>query len=301
MNLRGVDLNLLAILDALLDEASVSRAGLRLGLSQPAASQALQRCRDLFGDPLLERVGGGMRLTPRADALRLPVKAILGEVEQLLGDEAPDVAALVQTVRVMMADPLALHYAPPLLARLRQSAPGITLVIEPWLGGQTALDAMARGSVDLALSLLPPVDRSFHREELLREEYVVAMARDHPAAAEFDLGRWLAYPHVVVSSEGKARGQLDETLEARGLSRRVGLVVSNFLLVPPVLKQTDLIALMPRGALPRDDAAIVTFEPPIPVEGFPLHLGWHARRGSDPGVMHVAGLIRAVMEYPRSP
>ncbi len=292
MNLRGVDLNLLAVLDALLDEASVSRAALRLGLSQPATSQALQRCRDLFGDPLLERTRGGMRRTPRAEALAAPVKAVLGEVERLVGAEPPDVAGLVQTVRLMMADPLALLLVPGLLARMRRTAPGITLVIEPWQGGRDALDAMARGTIDLALSLLPPVDRSFHRELVLQEEYAVAMARDHPAAADFDLERWLAYPHVVVSSEGKARGQLDETLEARGLSRRVGLVVSNFLLVPAMLRDSDLIALMPRRALPPGNSGIITRDPPIPVEGFPIHLGWHARRDRDPGVMHVAGLVR---------
>jgi len=153
MNLRSVDLNLLVILDALLDEAHVSRAATRIGLSQPAASAALERSRMLFDDALLERVRGGMRRTPRGEALRAPIKTILADVERLIDASAPDVGSLLQTVRLVMADAPAISLLPNLLAELARTAPGITLVLQPWHGAEAALGALARGSADLALSM----------------------------------------------------------------------------------------------------------------------------------------------------
>ena len=103
MNLRGIDLNLLVVLDALLAEAHVSRAAERLGLSQPATSAALERCRHLFGDRLLERSAGGMRLTARAEALREPLAAALAAVAATLQAEPPPLAELTAAVRELAA------------------------------------------------------------------------------------------------------------------------------------------------------------------------------------------------------
>jgi DNA-binding transcriptional LysR family regulator len=104
MNLRSVDLNLLVVLDALLDEAHVTRAAERLGLSQPAASAALDRCRHLFGDPLLERGRGLMRLTPRAEALREPIRSVLSQAEAVLGAPQTPLSEIRQVVRVVMSE-----------------------------------------------------------------------------------------------------------------------------------------------------------------------------------------------------
>src|SRR5271155_3933994 len=83
MNLTSLDLNLLVALDALLREANVSRAALRIGLSQPAASHALQRLRDLIGDPLLVRSGARMELAPRPQGRRGPLAQVLDQVGSL--------------------------------------------------------------------------------------------------------------------------------------------------------------------------------------------------------------------------
>lgn len=289
MNLRGIDLNLLVVLDALLAEAHVSRAAERLGLSQPATSAALERCRHLFGDRLLERSAGGMRLTARAEALREPLAAALAAVAATLQAEPPPLAELRRTVRIAMADAPGALLAPPLYAALRQSAPGLDLVIHPWRGAAAALEAMARGEVDLAISVLPPPGTSFRRRELFQETYVVAMRRDHPAAKRFDLDAWLSHPHLMVSSEGGRRGDLDEALERLGRARRVGMSVPSFLMARPMLLASDLIAMLPSRSFEREGLAV--FEPPIAIAGFPLHLGWHARHDKDPAVRHVAELI----------
>ncbi|MFC7553310.1 LysR family transcriptional regulator [Pseudoroseomonas wenyumeiae] len=155
MNLRGVDLNLLVILDALLQEAHVSRAAARLNLSQPATSSALDRCRHLFQDPLLERAGSRMRLTPKAEALRQPLRQVLEDMAAVLEAPAPPLSALQQTVRLVMADHPATLAAPALHAALARSAPGLTLVLLPWLSAAAALEALERGSADLAVSVFP--------------------------------------------------------------------------------------------------------------------------------------------------
>jgi len=296
MNLRGVDLNLLVVLDALLDEAHVSRAAERVGLSQPAASSALERCRHLFNDPLLLRGRGRMRLTAKAQALQQPLRDILGQVSALLDAPEPDLKSLTQTVRLITAE------LPPALVtgriyeQLRQTAPGLTLAVLPWQGAQATLEALAQGRADLAISVFPTIDADFARRELLRERYVVAMRRDHPAAAGFDLDRWLAFPHVLVSGRGETHGPLDEVLARFGRKRHIGLVVPSFLSVPPLLLSSELVALLPSRTLPPDEAGrFVTFEPPVEVEGFPLHLAWHRRSESDAAVQHIARLIEAVL------
>jgi DNA-binding transcriptional LysR family regulator len=293
MNLRAIDLNLLV----LLDEGHVSRAAARLGLSQPAMSSALDRCRHLFGDPLLERGRGLMRPTPKAEALRGPLKALLAQVEAVLDPPEIDLARLSQVVRIVMADHPGIAIVGALHQRLARSAPGIDLVVQPWHGAAAALDLLARGAADLAVSVFPALDPSFRRRDLLDEHYVVLMRRGHPAARRFDLERWLAYPHIVVSGRGDTRGALDDVLAREGRTRRVGLVVPSFLMVPPLVAGSDLIAMLPSHCLPPDAGkAFVVRDPPIAVEGFPLHLAWHIRRDRDPAVRHVAGLIEDLLK-----
>jgi len=296
MNLRSIDLNLLVILDALLDEAHVTRAANRLGLSQPATSSALDRCRYLFQDPLLERRKGGMRLTQKALALREPLKRLLNEVTVILDPPAVALADIKQTVRIVMADHPAVIVTRSLFSQLADTAPGIDLVIMPWHGAADVTERLARGEVDLAVSVLPPLGPQFQRVELLFETYVVAMRRKHPAARRFDLDTWLAYPHILVSGRGDRHGALDDVLAAQGRSRRVGLVMPSFLMVPPTLGSSDMIALLPRHCLPPDhEKTLAVFEPPVSVEGFPLHLAWHRRRDQDQAVQHIAQLIRACL------
>ncbi len=297
MNLRSIDLNLLVVLDALLDEAHVSRAAAKLNLSQPAASSALDRCRHLFGDPLLERGKGGMRLTPRADALRDPLKTLLAGIAAVVDAPEEPLAEIRRTVRIVTADHPGILIAGPLHRALAGSAPGIDIVIQPWHGASAALEALARGASDIAVSVFPSVDAAaFHCETVLEEHYVVAMRRDHPAARGFSLDGWLAYPHILVSGRGDTRSGFDDQLSALGRSRRVGIVVPSFLMVPPLLEESNLIAMMPSHCLPADAAArFHVARPPIPVPGFPLHIAWHRRRDKDRAVRHVADVLRDLL------
>lgn len=294
MNLRGLDLNLLVILDALLDEAHVSRAADRLNLSQPAASAALQRCRHLFRDELLERGRGTMRLTPKAEALRAPLKSLLAGIGDLVDPEEPSLADLRQTLRISMADYPAILITGPLQRALQSSAPGIDLVIQPWHGADAATSALIAGTTDIAISVFSGAVDDIHQQELLTEHYVLALRAGHPAIEGFDLDRWLAFPHILVSGKGEARSPLDTELARIGRTRRVGLVLPSFGLVLPLLQGSDMIAMLP-SRIVADQQDLVSLPVPIAVAGFPLQSGWHRRRTNDTGLRHVADLVAQLL------
>src|ERR1700676_5671917 len=134
MNLASLDLNLLVALDALLLEANVSRGAMRIGLSQPAASHALARLREVFGDPLLVRAGARMELTPRAQALRGPLAQALDQVRGLFVPDDFDATRSERQFRLMMPDLAVELLMPPLMEKMAQLAPNVRLDIVPWRG-----------------------------------------------------------------------------------------------------------------------------------------------------------------------
>lgn len=295
MNLRTLDLNLLVILDALLDEAHVSRAADRLNLTQPAVSNALQRCRAVFGDALLERGRGTMRRTARAEALRAPLKTLLSNVVALVDPPQVSLASIRQTIKICTADYPAIFVIKPLLQALTVDAPGIDIVVQPWHGASAAREALVSGASDLAVSVFPETDDDLQRKHLLDEDYRVVMRYEHPAASEFTLDRWLAYPHILVSGRGDMSSPADKILAEKGLKRRIGLVVPNFGMVPDLLKSTDMIAMLPSHCIPDADSDLVAFPPPITVGGFPLHIAWHKRRENDQGLQYIVAQLSAIL------
>lgn len=291
MDLRDVDLNLLVVLDVLLEERKLVSAARRLGIAQPSASAALERCRKLFGDPLLVRSGRGMELTARGQALREPVRALLTQARAVLGAPVDELATIERTVRIVATDIPALSLLQILWERTRSSAPGISLALLHWRESEDVIDALARDEADLAISVLPQAGSGFVRTELYVERYCVAMRRGHPAAQDFDLDRWLSYPHIILSARGSRRTPLDDQLALIGRTRRVGVTVPSFLMVPPLLLGSDLIAMLPRGCMSHEPE-LHYCDPPLAVEGFPLHLAVANRVRGDIAVNHVAELIR---------
>src|SRR3954447_6685101 len=152
MNLAALDLNLLVALDALLLEGSVSRAAMRIGLSQPATSHALQRLRDLLGDPLLVRTGARMELTPRAQGLRGPLAQALEQVRGLFTRDEFDAARSERHFRLMMPDLAVELLVPPLMAKGTRLAPNVTIDVVPWRGSAIITPEFAR-TIDLICSI----------------------------------------------------------------------------------------------------------------------------------------------------
>jgi DNA-binding transcriptional LysR family regulator len=297
MNLRNIDLNLLVVLDALLDEAHVTRAAHQLGLTQPATSSALQRCRHLFDDELLERGRGTMRLTLKAQQLRGPIKSLLAGIQDVVNPTEVSLADISQTVRIIMADYPALIVVGPMLSELARSAPGIDLVIQPWRGAELAKQSLFDGTTDIAASVFTSRDTNLAYGHLLDETYKVVMRRGHPAASRFTLKSWLRFPHILVSGRGEAHGELDETLSKLNLARRVGVVVPTFQMVPDLLTKSNMIAMLPSMCVPRKlGGELRIFEPPVAISGFSLHLAWHRRNEKDKALQFIREVLKSAIK-----
>jgi DNA-binding transcriptional LysR family regulator len=244
MNLNSLDLNLLVALDALLLEASVSRAAMRIGLSQPAASHALQRLREVLGDPLLVRAGARMELTPRAQALRGPLAQALDQVRGLFIPDDFDAASSERRFRLMMPDLAVELLVPPLMEKVARVAPNVRLDIVPWRGPAIFTAEFAR-TIDLVISI-GDAFRGFHRQLLYTDRDALAVRRGHGFGAR--LGRrdvFLHARHVAVVIRGQNVDLIDEWLRTKGLERRIALVVPGYIEALHIVARTDLVAFVP--------------------------------------------------------
>src|SRR3954469_18089850 len=202
MNLAALDLNLLVALDALLLEGSVSRAAMRIGLSQPAASHALQRLRDLLGDPLLVRVGSRMELTPRAQELRGPLAQALDQVSGLFIPDDFDAARSERHFRLMMPDLAVELLVPPMMQKVTRLAPNVRLNIVPWRGPAIFNAEFAR-TIDLVISI-GDAFKGFHRQLLYTDHDALAVRRGHAAGARLKRRDvFLDARHVAVIIRGQ--------------------------------------------------------------------------------------------------
>jgi len=239
MNLASLDLNLLVALDALLLEASVSRAATRIGLSQPAASHALQRLRDVLGDPLLVRVGAKMELTPRAQGLRGPLAQVLDQVRGLLIPDQFDAARSERHFRLMMPDLAVELLVPPLMEKISRLAPNVRLDVVPWRGPAIFTAEFAR-TIDLVISI-GNAFKGFHRQLLYTDRDALAVRRGHPAGAR--LGRNAR--HIAVVIRGRNTDLIDDWLLSKGIERRIALVVPGYIEALHIVARTDLVAFVP--------------------------------------------------------
>jgi DNA-binding transcriptional LysR family regulator len=244
MNLASLDLNLLVALDALLLEASVSRAAMRIGLSQPAASHALQRLRDVLGDPLLVRVGARMELTPRAQALRGPLAQVLDQVRGLLIPDQFDATRSERHFRLMMPDLAVELLVPPLMEKISRLAPNVRLDVVPWRGPAIFTAEFAR-TIDLVISI-GNAFKGFHRQLLYTDRDELAVQRNHPAGPR--LGRhdvFLNARHIAVVIRGRNTDLIDDWLLSKGIERRIALVVPGYIEALHIVARTDLVAFVP--------------------------------------------------------
>jgi DNA-binding transcriptional LysR family regulator len=264
MNLNSLDLNLLVALDALLKEANVSRAAMRIGLSQPAASHALQRLRDLIGDPLLVRTGAHMELTPRALSLRAPLAQALDQVRSLFVSDAFDAASSERQFRLMMPDLAVELLMPPLMEKITRAAPHLRIDVVPWRGSSIFTAEFAR-TIDLVISI-GNAFKGFHRQLLYTDSDALAVRRGHKIGAKLKRREaFLDARHVAVIIRGQNDDLIDGWLRSKGIERKIALVVPGYLEALHVAARTDLVAFVPRrliAALSRQ-LSLATVAPPL--------------------------------------
>jgi DNA-binding transcriptional LysR family regulator len=305
MNLASLDLNLLVALDALLLEASVSRAAMRIGLSQPATSHALQRLRDVLRDPLLVRVGARMELTPRAQALRGPLAQALDQVRGLFVRDDFDAARSERRFRMMMPDLAVELLVPPLMERITALAPNLRLDIVPWRGPAIMTAEFAR-TLDLVISI-GNAFKGFHRQLLYKDSDALAVRRGHPIGARLK-GRdaFLKAKHVAVVIRGQSEDLIDDWLRSKGVERQITLVVPGYIEALHVAARTDLVAFVPRrliAALTKP-LSLATVTPPLDPGIDEQFMFYPTRAQMDPGSIWFRNLMLEVgrgLDRPKRP
>jgi len=284
-NLRAVDLNLLVVLDALLAERHVSRAAVRLNMSQPAVSHALGRLRDLLGDPLLVRRDGGFVLTARALELAKPLAEALAQVRAVLGPGRFDPAWESRTFRLAMSDYGAGVALPSLMRRLRADAPGIDMIVTQ-ANREAMMAQVADGDIDLALGVFPRLPSQIRVTPLFEEHFVCLVDRRTLGAdGQLSLEAYFARPHVLVAVRGETDTEIEERAVSLGRKRRVALILPHWKVAPGLIAETDLVLTIAGRSLedmvPDERLAIVAS--PLTMQPFSFVQIWHERRDGDPG------------------
>ena len=282
MNLVQFDLNLLVALDALLRERNVTRAGHRVGLSQPAMSGTLARLRELFRDDLLVRVGRNLELTPLAQELGEPLRQCIERIENMIEHRRAFAPACEERIFTVAASDYATYLLlPPVLERLTREAPGIRVKFTR-LDGRS-MELLGEGRVDFVV-MPSEIETNYPGELLFIDRWVCAAWSKHP-----DLGKRLTreefgnLPHLGFElPERDGHSVADDHLSGLQIRRNIAATTESFLVAPFLLRGTRLITVAHQRLAERVKAAadIELFEPPYPMPDIHESIYWNPRHSS---------------------
>ncbi|SEQ28639.1 transcriptional regulator, LysR family [Faunimonas pinastri] len=286
MNLREVDLNLLTVLAALVEQRSVSAAAYQLGLSQSAASHALRRLRRLLDDEVMVRQGGRMQPTPVALRVLETVRPALAEISAALREKGSfDPGSSRRGFTLRLSEYVSPTLLTPLCTLLRRDAPGVQLAVLPV--GAPGDRPIEPGEVQLRAergrrTLVHDTSRP-----LFTDRFAVVMAASHPGAATpMTLDRYVALPHLKVTAGAVGTNGIDEALERLGLRRRVVMSVPSWFEMRRVVLGTDLVAAVPKHWMADVVFArgLACHDLPLPDIVLSVELAWHPRDRGDGGI-----------------
>lgn len=294
MDLKDLDLNLLLVFNQLLLQRRVSAVGEKLGLSQPAVSNALNRLRRLLNDELFLRTSRGMEPTPYALQLAEPIAYALNTIETSLNQRATfDAATSKRRFTIGMNDIGEIYFLPKLMDKLAGIATGVSIntVRNTSLNLREAMEA---GQVDLAAGLLPELKAGFFQRRLFRQRYVCMFRAGHALDKEqISAEEFSSAEHVLVGASEVGHARLDETITAKGLRRNAKLTVPHFVAVGHILSRTDMVATVPERYAQECLAPFGLKSAQVPVElpEIAISLFWHAKFHKEPGIQWLRGVM----------
>lgn len=289
MHIKDIDLNLLRLFDVVYRTRNVSRAAELLDLTQPAVSQGLTRLRLLIKDPLFMRAPGGVQPSPKADRLADAVRSALSTIEQAFNESVQfEPLQSRKTFRIHMSDIGESRFLPTLMMGLRESAPGVRVETSA-LPANTIGDALDTGRIDFAIGFLPTVKDTQH-VQLLKDRYVVLLRAGHPFVQKFKRRKknGNALLEDLKQLEFVAVRTHSDTLrilQLLQLEDRLRLTTEHFLVLPAIVRATDLCVVMPRNIARgfAEEGGYAIIEPAFPLRDFTVSLHWSKRFESDPG------------------
>lgn len=298
MRLNRLDLNLLVALDALLTEQSITRAAEKIHVSQPAASGALARLREFFGDELLVRVGAQMKPTPLGESLAAPVHNILLQIQTTVDrglEFVPEESE--RRFRIELSDLSVGMLVSRLVQHLSKVAPKVQLeLVSP---SNYPAEELERGEIDFLIMPTQFLSDGHPQCDIASEGFVCMLSADHPTVGdEITVEQFMELGHVTVRFGSGRRNSQDQISLASeyGLEPRVEIITASFNSIPPLLVGTQRIATVYEG-LARNWANML----PLKLIPMPLHLPevtwglqWHKFRDLDPGIQWLRSQIVTV-------
>lgn len=285
---REIDLNLLIVFDAIMQERNVSRAADRIFRSQSAVSHSLSRLRDIFDDDLFLRISGGVEPTPRAKELAKGIGIALWEIQSTLDEYFIfDPKETERVFKVGMSDYTAFVFLPKLIKELRKLAPKASIKVSH-VGNENVNSMVNSGEFDCFILGNAKVNSSQVKEtRLFNDKMLGAMCRDNPNKEyPLTLERFLSMPHLQISTDKASPGALDKALQERDkkLSRNIVATTPHYLVVPELLSGTDMVTVFGESILLAFSKSkhITLFEPPISLADVSISLYNNKRQSSDP-------------------
>lgn len=279
------NLNTLPFLAALLETVSITRAGEKLGLSQPAASRTMSRLRAQFNDPLLVRTRQGYALTDRARALATSVNIIMRQTEQIFAADRFDPQNDTRTFRIASTDYGVLAVIQSILNVLNQAAPHVSIDVVQW--GESTLRDLERGTLDFAF-FTGDLPADFHEKKLFSESYSLVMSKNHPLANLNDIQQQMAlcaqYPRLIISYQSDGERHLDDVLARQGIADSpVRMTLPYFHGALAFLNDSQAVCVVPnRIALSAPTHLALHIVPlMLKEETFNYNLIWHHRSHLD--------------------
>lgn len=305
LNLRSLDLNLLPVFDVLMSEQHLSRAAERLAMSQPAVSNALKRLRETFNDELFVRTSRGLKPTPRAIAIHEAVKPALRSIEQGCDELEFEPENSCQTIRLTMNSAVEYLFAPEFIQHIRQHAPHMKLELHP-----DHLEEVPRllkeGRLDFAIDYVGYEDRCFRKCTLAQEDLAVICSENHPSIhGSISLEQYEQLPQVtLIPRTNMSQGELirsgtpiEQIMGAALPKRNVFTHVSSFVAIPPIVLQSDLIAVVPERLVKQFYWVnrLQLLPLPFPYPKATIQLMWHKSRDNDPAHQWFRECIQQVL------
>jgi DNA-binding transcriptional LysR family regulator len=288
------DLNLLPVFLALMEERSVTRVAARLGITQPALSNSLNRLRDIFRDPLFIRERYGIRPTQVAEEIAPRIEAALAQLDDLILKQQQFQPA--QAKRLFTLAPnsyVELVLMPALIAKVLELAPGIKFRMTPF-GSDVVDTGVVSGSTAMVLGRIVDPPDSLVVQHLMDDGLACLVRKDHPDIRDrISREQYEMLKHVNVLPPGRLRAGLFQALEQQNLKREVAVSVTHFLAVPEIIAVTDYCATLPRlicRNLERD-ARLKVIPSPVNLGTFPVQMAWHVRYRNDPAHKWLRSII----------
>jgi len=296
-DMANVDLNLMVIFDAIMQEQSITLAAQRLSMTQPSVSNAVSRMRHVWQDPLFVKQGRGIRPTPFAETMWRDIEAPLHSIKNATQQQLFDIRGIKRTFRIALTDWMVDIFWLPLRQRIEEQAPDINIHAVPYAvnGERLLLDA----DVDMVLDYYEGSNERVKTQWLFDNHFVCVMRPEHPLVNQtLDLTTFAQAEHLLMSLSGDASGGVDTILSKHGLERRIAMTVNHCYNLPKLLENSDLITTIPLPVILDSvkSGRLVVRKLPFDLAPGPISMSWHLRNDRDPALLWLRKQVLAVLQ-----